>query len=257
MVEGYDEATYGDRIADVYDDWYGEITDTTACVERLRQLAGEGPVLELGVGTGRLAIPLAHTGLRVTGVDTSTAMLQQLAAKPGGSSVETIAGDMAAPPIGDRTFALVFVAYNTLFNLTAPGAQQVCFGEAARRLDRAGRFVVEAFVPDSDGVGPTDVIVPREVTADRVVLSVTRSRPDEQVLLGQYIDITETGIRLRPWHLRYAWPDELDAMANKAGMTLESRSAGWRDEPFDDESQTHVSVYVRTEPGNALHESRS
>lgn len=256
-MEGYDGATYGDRMADVYDDWYGEITDTAACVERLRQLAGEGPVLELGVGTGRLAIPLAATGLPVTGVDSSAAMLRRLAAKPGGGSVETIVGDMADPPFGDRTFALVFVAYNTLFNLTAPGAQHACFCAIAERLIGGGRFVVEAFVPGSDHAAPTDVVVPREVGADRVVLSVTRSRPDEQVLLGQYIDITESGIRLRPWHIRYAWPSELDAMANDAGLRLESRWAGWRDEPFDDDSQTHVSVYVRAGPSTQAHGPRS
>ena len=228
-MEGYDEATYGDRIADVYDDWYGEITDTAACVDGLRRLAGDGPVLELGVGTGRLAIPLARAGLRVTGVDSSAAMLERLAAKPGGALVETVAGDMADPPVGDRRFSLVFAAYNTLFNLTGPGAQQACFEKVAALLTDGGRFVVEAFVPDADRVGPTDVVVPRQVAADRVVLSVTQSRPGDQTLLGQYIDITEDGIRLRPWHIRYAGPDELDAMASAAGLSVGSplRRVGW------------------------------
>jgi SAM-dependent methyltransferase len=244
-VEGYDEATYGDRIADVYDDWYGDITDTAACVEALTRLARGGPVLELGVGTGRLAIPLASAGLRVTGVDSSAAMLERLAAKPGGEAVETVLGDMVDPAVGTRQFALVFAAYNTLFNLTGIGAQQRCLTSVAGLLGDHGRFVVEAFVPDPDRVGPTDVVVPRKVSADRVVLSVTRSRPDDQTLLGQYIDITEAGIRLRPWHIRYAAPDQLDAMAAAAGLVLESRSAGWRDQPFDDESATHISVYRR------------
>ena len=221
VMEGYDEATYGDRIADVYDDWYGEITDTAACVDGLRRLAGDGPVLELGVGTGRLAIPLVRAGLRVTGIDSSAAMLERLAAKPGGALVETVAGDMADPPVGNRRFSLVFAAYNTLFNLTGPGAQQACFEKVAALLTTDGRFVVEAFVPDAERVGPTDVVVPRQVAADRVVLSVTQSRPGDQTLLGQYIDITEDGIRLRPWHIRYAGPDELDAMANAAGLRLE------------------------------------
>ena len=225
-MEGYDEATYGDRIADVYDDWYGEITDTAACVDGLRRLAGDGPVLELGVGTGRLAIPLAGPGCAVTGVDSSAAMLERLAAKPGGAQVETVAGDMADPPVGDRRFSLVFAAYNTLFNLIDPGAQQACFEKVAALLTGDGRFVVEAFVPDADRVGPTDVVVPRQVAADRVVLSVTQSRPGDQTLLGQYIDITEDGIRLRPWHIRYAGPDELDAMANAAGLRLEARCGG-------------------------------
>ncbi len=242
-MKGFDEATYGERIADVYDDWFGEITDTAACVEALQGWAGSGPVLELGVGTGRLAIPLANAGLQVTGVDASVAMLQRLAAKPGGGLVETIAGDMVDPQLDDRRFSLVFVAYNTLFNLTAPGAQQACFSNIATLLSDRGRFVVEAFVPDPDRIGPTDVVVPRSVAVDRVVLSVTLSGPDRQ-LLGQYIDITEAGIRLRPWHIRHAGPDELDAMANEAGLTLQSRAAGWRGEPFDDDSPAHVSVYV-------------
>lgn len=243
-MEGYDASTYGDRIADVYDDWYGEITDTTACVTSLRQLAGAGPVLELGVGTGRLAIPLAEGGLRVSGVDSSPAMLERLRAKPGGGAVEAVTGDMVDPPVGDRRFSLVFVAYNTLFNLTEPGAQQACFRNIAALLTDGGRFVVEAFVPIPDRVGPTDVVVPRTVSADRVVLSVTRSPAGEQTLLGQYIDISEAGIRLRPWHIRYSHPDQLDAMAEEAGLTLASRSAGWRDEAFDADSPAHVSVYV-------------
>jgi SAM-dependent methyltransferase len=170
-------------------------------------------------------------------------MLERLAAKPDGAAVEVVAGSMADPPVGDRRFALVFVAYNTLFNLTGPGAQHACFRNVAARLRPGGRFVVEAFVPDSGRVGPTDVVVPRHVAADRVVLSVTQSRPDEQTLLGQYIDITEGGIRLRPWHIRYGRPDQLDAMARAAGLTLEGRFAGWREEPFDDDSPAHVSVY--------------
>ena len=115
----------------MYDDWYGDITDTAACVETLQRLALGGPVLELGVGTGRLAIPSAGAGLGVTGVDLSAAMLQRMAAKPGGERVEAINGDMADPPVGDRRFGLVFVAYNTLFNLTGPDAQQLCFRNVA------------------------------------------------------------------------------------------------------------------------------
>ncbi len=159
--------------------------------------------------------------------------------------MEAVTGDMVDPPVGDRRFALVFVAYNTLFNLTGPGRPAGLLRQGGGAADRRGRFVVEAFVPDPDRVGPTDVVVPRQVTADRVVLSVTQSRPDDQTLLGQYIDITEAGIRLRPWHIRYAGPDELDAMASAAGLALEARSAGWNGEPFDDDSPTHVSVYAR------------
>ena len=122
-MDGYDPATYGDRFASVYDDWYAGITDAATCAALLADLAdlehhaGGGPVLELGVGTGRLALPLSELGVQVVGVDTSEAMLAELAAKPGGESIETVVGDMADPPVGDRSFAVVFVAYNTLFNL--------------------------------------------------------------------------------------------------------------------------------------------
>ncbi len=257
-MDGYDSGTYGDRMADVYDDWYGEITDTAACVDALRRLAGPGPgpVLELGVGTGRLAIPLAEAGLAVTGIDSSPAMLARLAAKPGGDRVEVIEGDMTDPPVADKRFGLVVVAYNTLFNLIEPGAQQACIANAASLLTSDGRFVVEAFVPDADRFGPTDVVVPRTVAADRVVLSVTRSHTDDQTLLGQYIDITEAGIRLRPWQIRYARPDQLDAMAGQAGLTLQDRWAGWHGEPFDDDSPSHVSVYAQTGPDRRRSEAR-
>lgn len=243
-MDGYDERTYGDRFADVYDEWYGDITHTDDCVEALARLAAGGPVLELGVGTGRLAVPLAARGLAVTGVDASAAMLAAMAAKPGGDAVTAIEGDMADPPVGAARFALVFVAYNTLFNLVADGAQQRCLDRAAERLTPDGRFVVEAFVPDGD-LTSQDVVAPRQVTADKVVLSVSRSRPATQELLGQYVDITEAGIRLRPWHLRWATPTQLDERAEAAGLRLVERWAGWRNEPFDAAAATHVSVYQR------------
>lgn len=244
-MDGYDAATYGDRFVDVYDDWYGAITDTEACVEALATVAGRGPVLELGVGTGRLAIPLAARGLEVTGVDASAAMLARLAAKPGGDRVATILGDMAAPPVGDRRFGLVFVAYNTLFNLVGDGEQGRCLAAAARCLTDDGRVVVEAFVPDP-AAPAGDAVSPREVTADKVVLSVSRSDPASQEVLGQYVDITEAGIRLRPWHIRWSTPAQLDALADAAGLRLDQRWASWSGEPFHAAAPAHVSVYRRT-----------
>lgn len=242
-MDGYDAATYGDRFVDVYDDWYGSITDTGACVEALAALAGDhGPVLELGVGTGRLAIPLAMRGLDVTGVDASAAMLDRLAAKPGGEQVAALLGDMAAPVVGDRRFGLVFVAYNTLFNLIGDGEQQRCLANVAALLAADGCFVVEAFVPDPASPAD-DAVAPRRVTADRVVLSISRSDPERQEVLGQYVDITEAGIKLRPWHIRWATPAQLDEMAAGAGLRLAERWATWAGEPFHVGSGAHVSVY--------------
>lgn len=243
-MEGYDESTYGERFVDVYDDWYGSITDTDACVGVLASLANHGAVLELGVGTGRLAIPLAARGLAVTGVDSSPAMLKALAAKDPRSTVAALLGDMTDPPTGSQRFSLAFVGYNTFFNLVRPGAQEACFLAMAERLVPNGAFVVETFVAE-EGFGATDLVAPKEVTANKVVLSVTQSRPQTQEILGQYVDITPTGISLRPWHIRWATITQLDAMAARAGLTLTERWAGWDQSPFEATSGTHVSVYQR------------
>lgn len=247
-MDGYDPATYGDRFASVYDDWYAGITDASRCAELLAELAdldhdaGGGPVLELGVGTGRLALPLSALGVQVVGVDTSEGMLAELAAKPGAGAVEAVVGDMADPPLGDRRFAVVFVAYNTLFNLVDPGDQQRCFTSAARRLLPGGSFVVEAFVPAPGQA--QQAVAPRTITADRVVLSVSQTDPGRQEAMGQYVDITEAGISLRPWHIRWSTLDELDAMAAEAGLVLADRWADWERSPFGVDSPSHVSRYV-------------
>ncbi len=241
-MEGYDETTYGERFADVYDDWYGSITDTEACVEAVAALADGGTILELGVGTGRLAIPLAQRGLAVTGVDASPAMLAALSVKPGSDTVEAVLGDMADPPVGASRFAVVFVAYNTLFNLVTVEGQRTCLTNAARLLAPGGCVVVEAFVPDvSDAAA--DAVVPKHVTADRVVLSVSRHDPVSQEVIGQYVDISEAGIRLRPWHIRWSTPEQLDALATEGGLGLSQRWASWSGDPFDETSPSHISVY--------------
>ncbi|MEO6988761.1 MAG: class I SAM-dependent methyltransferase [Aquihabitans sp.] len=241
-MEGYDETTYGERFADVYDDWYGSITDTEACVEAVARLADGGPVLELGVGTGRLAIPLAQRGIQVTGVDASPAMLAALSDKPGGDAVEAVLGDMTDPPVGDRRFAVVFVAYNTLFNLVTVDGQRTCLANAARRLQPGGCVAIEAFVPDVSDAA-TDSVVPKRVSADQVVLSVSQQDPVRQEIIGQYIDISETGIRLRPWHIRWSTPEQLDVLAAEAGLHLSQRWASWSGDDFDDTSTSHISVY--------------
>jgi SAM-dependent methyltransferase len=243
-MEGYDARTYGDRFADVYDDWYADVTDVEACVARLTALAAAGPagpVLELGVGSGRLAIPLAAAGLEVHGIDASPAMLEAMAAKPGGERVTPILGDMAAPPAGP--WAVVLVAFNTLFNLASEADQRRCFSAVAAALAPGGCFVVEAFVPPEDGPATEGAVTPRQITADEVVLSVSRHDRAAQTISGSHVHVTEAGTTLRPWHLRYASPAQLDAMAADAGLTRIDRWAGWRDEPFDETSNVHVSVY--------------
>jgi SAM-dependent methyltransferase len=249
-VQGYGPSSYGDRFADVYDDWYRDLSKVDEAVAALLDLAGHGSVLELGVGTGRLAIPLATAGVdrgvTVRGIDSSAAMLDVMRAKPGAELVGTHLGDMV-DAMPDGPFDLIFVAYNTLFNLADPARQGGCFAAAANRLAPGGRFVVEAFVPDDPPRDGSAVTV-RSMTVDRVVLSVSVHHPDEQLAEGQFVELTEAGtVRLRPWSIRYAAPDELDAMAAAAGLHLERRWLGFGDRDFHDGDERHVSVWARGE----------
>ena len=248
-MRGYDERSYGDGFADVYDDWYPDVSDVDATVARMVSLAGPGGrVLELGVGTGRLALPMAEAGLAVTGVDSSHAMLAKLAERDRSGVVEVVCGDMV-DALPDGPFDAALVAYNTIFNLLDEATQQRCFAAVADRLAPGGAFVVEAFVPDSSTptTTPTDVSV-RSLTADRVVLSITVNAPQDQRAEGQFVEFTESGgVRLRPWSIRWATPEQLDAMAESAGLTLTDRWEDMTMEPFDDDSSAHVSVYLRSD----------
>jgi SAM-dependent methyltransferase len=246
-VDGYEAHTYGDRFADVYDDWYAEVTDVAACTQRVAELAGSGPVLELGVGSGRLALPLAARGLEVHGIDASRAMLDRLRAKPAGDRIRLTCGDMADLELTDSPpFAVVLAAFNTLFNLPTADAQRRCMERVASLLAPGGLFVVEAFVPaEPPARGPASAIVPRHLGVDEVVLAASQHDEAAQTITGQHIHITEAGIRLRPWHLRYAPPDELDAMAAAAGLALVSRHADWQGTAFGPDASVHVSAYQR------------
>ena len=245
-VRGYDVTSYGDGFADIYDEWYADLTDANATVARLGRLAGAGPVLELGVGTGRIAIPLAvATGTPVVGIDASERMLARLAEKPDGRLVTTVLGDMTGKDLPTGPFTLVYVTYNTFFSLLTDADQQLCFAAVASCLDVGGRFVVEAFVP----VEPPQhgsVVELRSMTVDRVVLSVSTHDASSQRAEGHLIELTEAnGVRLRPWAIHYSSPAQLDRMAAEAGLELESRAANWHDEPFDESSTHHVTIYRR------------
>jgi SAM-dependent methyltransferase len=249
-VEGYGPASYGDTFADVYDEWYAGGSDVASAVARLAELAKGGPALELGIGTGRLALPLAASGVPVTGIDASAEMVARLREKPGGEGIPVVVGDMAMDlPAGP--YAVIYVAYNTLFNLLSAERQARCFALAAGRLTGNGAFVVEAFVPDERRPEGGDVEV-RELSVDRVVLNVSRHARLEQRVDGQYVELTEaSGVRLRPWAIRYAPPEELDGMATRCGLVLAFRWADWNGTPFTAESAYHVSVYRRSASGRA------
>jgi SAM-dependent methyltransferase len=239
-MRGYNSTSYGDGFADVYDDWYSDVTDVAATVQQMVVAAGDGGrVLELGVGTGRLAAPMAAAGLRVTGIDSSQAMLDRI---PTGSEVTSICGDMV-DDLPSGPYDACLVAYNTIFNVLDEAQQQRCFTEVAARLALRGRFVVEAIVPDLDAPAGGDVSV-RSMASDKVVLSVSDHRPEEQRTSGQFVEFTEAGgVRLRPWAIRWATTEQLDAMAAAAGFELEQRFADMAGAEFDDLADHHVSVY--------------
>lgn len=241
----YGPGTYGDRIAEVYDDLHAWQLDTESAVEALAGLAGEGPVLELGVGTGRLALPLVERGLEVHGVDASEAMVAKLREKPGGARVPVAVGDFADVPAPGGPYSMVFVAFNTFFGLLTQEAQVRCFRGVAGRLAEGGVFVLEAFVPDVARFDRGQRVDARVVEADRVQLEVSRHDAAAQRVDSQVIVATDGGLRLYPVRIRYAWPSELDLMGRLAGLELRHRWGGWRKEPFTADSLRHVSVYAR------------
>ena len=247
VVRGYDQRSYGDGFADVYDEWYADVTDVAATVKRMVDIVGVGArVLELGVGTGRLAVPMADAGLQVVAIDSSEAMLTKLAEHDIDRRVDSILGDMI-DDLPDGPFDAVLIAYNTIFNLIGDGEQQRLFQQVAARLEPNGAFVVEAFVPDfGPGDGASEVGV-RSMAVDHVVLSVSVNRPEEQLAEGQFVQFSESGgVQLRPWSIRWATPEQLDAMATTAGLRLDERVGDMAGVAFTDDSTQHVSVYRRT-----------
>lgn len=244
VVDRYDARTYGDRYADVYDQWYGDLPGTDDAVVLLRDLADGGDVLELAVGTGRLAIPLAAGGLRVVGIDASAPMLARLAENDPAASVAAVRADMAALPFRSDRFTLVFVAVNSLFNVFTEEGQRRCLADAAAAVRPGGAVVVEAFVPEESSA-VRSVVEPRSIEPDRVTLFVSRQDPDAQTLSAQIVEITAEGNRLRPVHLRYLTPAQLDQHAAEVGLHLEHRWQDWTRSAFTEHSATHVSVYRR------------
>jgi SAM-dependent methyltransferase len=241
-MEGYRPETYGDRIADVYDAMMAGQADPADCVDRLAELAGPGPALELGIGTGRVALPLAARGVRVHGIDASAAMVERLRAKPGGDRVDVTLGDFAGVPV-EGGYRLVYVVFNTFFGLLTQDDQLRCFAEVGSHLAPGGAFVLEGFVPDLSLHPGGQSVRTTHLGPDQVRLDLARHDPVAQRVDFQHVLLTEGGIRLYPGSIRYAWPSELDLMARLAGLRLRERWGGWRREPFGADAGLHVSVY--------------
>ncbi len=243
-MKDFGPSTYGDKIAEVYDELYGQAFDVEGTVALLPELARGGPALELGIGTGRIALPLAARGVKVQGIDASQAMVAQLRKKPGGKDITVTMGNFADLNVRGK-FALVFVVFNTFFGLDTQDAQVRCFENVAKRLRPGGLFLIEAFVPDLTRNLRGQNLTTRHVGLDEVRLEATRFDPVNQAVTSQHVHITEAGTRLYPVKLRYAFPSELDLMARIAGMRLKYRWGGWRREPFMAASTSHVSVYEK------------
>ncbi len=242
-MEQYGPETYGERVADVYDEWY-RLPDQDAECALLTELAGGGRALELGIGTGRIAIPLAAQGVDVHGIDSSRAMLERLRAKPGGDTITVTVGDMADVAV-DGEFALVFIVFNTFFMLGSQAEQVRCLRNVAARLAPDGRFLLHAFVPDTSRIERGQDLSVREAGLDRVRLDASTYNAVEQRLETTQVRITEAGIRLVHAKLRFAFPPELDLMAELAGLTLESRWGSFTRAPFTGDSAFAVSIYRR------------
>ena len=259
---GFDAGTYGQSFADIYDAWYPADHSTQAAVDYLSLLASEvlsesvvaepvlagaGPrprIFELGVGTGRLALPLALAGNQIQGMDSSAAMLEQLQKKPGASNIKLVLGDVADPAAWpEGPFELVVAAFNLLFNLSEEATQAALFRSAAQALSENGRFVVEAFIPAPLDANERRLAV-REVSAASVVLIATDATAATGEVIGQHIELRDgEPVRLRPWKIRVATPTQIDALAATAGLELQHRHADWIGTEFDPHGTAHVSVY--------------
>jgi SAM-dependent methyltransferase len=242
-MEDYRPETYGDRIADLYDRMVATLPDPADCVDRLAELAGPGPALELGIGTGRIALPLAARGVEVRGIDASAAMVERLRAKPGGEAVPVTMGDFADVPV-EGSFTLVYAVFNTFFSLLTQDAQVRCFQAVADRLARGGAFALELFVPDPTLHPGGQSIRTRHLGLDLVRFDLALHDPVAQRVDFQNVLLAADGARLMPGSVRYAWPSELDLMARLAGLRLRERWGGWRREPYTGStSGLYVAVY--------------
>ena len=239
----YTAWTYGDRIAARYDEIHAQLPHSGAMVGALARLAGKGRALELGIGTGRVALPLTALGVEVHGMDASEAMVAELRRKPGGQDIPVTMGDFADFSLDDR-YDLVFVVFNTFFALLSQDAQLRCFGAAAQHLKVDGVFVIEVFVPDPARLARGNEVL-GHTRGDSVLVDVSEFNTGEQLINARHLFISESGIEMFPVQLRYAWPAELDLMARLAGLQLKERWADWAGNPFTSKSRAHVSVYEK------------
>ena len=240
-----DDGYFDERVAARYDASAAEEFDAAVVdpvVDLLVEIARSGRALELGIGTGRIALPLAQRGVPVHGIELSKAMIARLRAKPGGEDIAVTIGDFATATV-DGTFSVAYLVFNTIMNLTTQAAQVACFRNVAAHLEPGGCFVIEVGVPGLQRLPPGESIHAFHV-------SETRWGLDEyevaiQGLTSHHFEIVDGRVERLTVPFRYAWPSELDLMAQLAGMRLRERWSGWKREPFTGESRKHVSVWEK------------
>jgi len=233
-------------VAAAYDDVHAGHFNPAVIEETVRvlaELAGDGPVVEFAVGTGRLALPLTETGVGVYGIDISEPMLEQLRRKPGADRVEIIVGDMTSA-LACTDAQLVYLVFNTIMNLRTQQEQVACFRNAAAHLDSGGRFLIETMVPELRRLPPGQTILPFDVS-DRHLGFEEYVDLVNQISISHHYHLNGDQVRTSSPAFRYVWPSELDLMAQLAGLKLEARWANWQREPFAGDSRSHVSVWQK------------
>jgi SAM-dependent methyltransferase len=236
---------FGESVAARYDESSADmfepgVLDPT--VDFLAGLAGSGAALELGIGTGRVALPLAQRGVRMHGIDLSEAMVARLRAKPGAEQIGVTVGDFATTKV-EGTFALAYLVFNTIMNLTTQDEQVACFQNAAAHLEPGGCFVIEVNVPELQRLPPGETVRAFAVSATR--LGFDEFDVAQQGLISHHYRLAGGTLHAVSIPFRYVWPSELDLMARLAGMTLHERWSGWKREPFTSDSTKHVSVWEK------------
>jgi SAM-dependent methyltransferase len=240
-----DDGYFDERVAARYDETSAEMFDPEVVdpvVDLLVELAGSGRALELGIGTGRIALPLAQRGVPVHGIELSKAMAAKLRAKPGGEDIGVTIGDFAATT-PDGTFSVAYLVFNTILNLTTQAAQVACFQNVAAHLEPGGFFVIEVGVPRLQELPPGETFRVFHVSESR--WGFDEYDVVNQGLISHHFEIVDGRAERLSIPFRYAWPSELDLMAQLAGMTLRERWSGWKRESFTNDSDKHVSVWEK------------
>jgi SAM-dependent methyltransferase len=240
-----DDGYFDERVAARYDESEGEMFDPAVVdpvVDFLAELGGSGGALELGIGTGRIALPLAQRGVPVHGIELSQAMVARLRAKPGGEDIGVTIGDFSTATV-DEQFSVAYLVFNTIMNLTTQAAQVACFRNVAAHLESRGCFVIEVGVPELRRLPPGETIRAFHVSETR--WGIDEYDVARQGLTSHHFEIVKGSLERVSIPFRYAWPAELDLMAQLAGMSLRERWSGWKREPFTSDSRKHVSVWEK------------